>query len=33
MLLPIEEKKLKEEARTSIILMSRKELLKEDKKE
>jgi hypothetical protein len=33
MLLPIEEKKVKEEADTSIILMSRKELLKEVKEE
>jgi hypothetical protein len=31
MLLPIEEKKLKEEASTSILLMSAKELLKEFK--
>jgi hypothetical protein len=33
MLLPIEEKKVKEEANTSILLMSGKELLKEVKKE
>jgi hypothetical protein len=33
MLLPIEEKKLKEESNTSILLMSGKELLKEFKKE
>jgi hypothetical protein len=33
MLLPIEEKKVKEEANTSILLMSRKEFLKEVKKE
>jgi hypothetical protein len=33
MLLPIEEKKVKREANTSILLMSRKELLKEVKKE
>ena len=33
MLLPIEEKRVKEEARTSILLMSGKELLKEVKKE
>jgi hypothetical protein len=33
MLLPIEEKKVKEEAITSILLMSGKELLSEDKKE
>jgi hypothetical protein len=32
MLLPIEEKKVKEEASTSILLMSRKEFLKEAKK-
>jgi hypothetical protein len=32
MLLPIEEKKVKEEASTSILLMSGKELLKEVKK-
>ena len=32
MLLPIEEKKLKEEANTSILLMSGKEFLKEAKK-
>jgi hypothetical protein len=31
MLLPIEEKKVKEEAITSILLMSGKELLKEFK--
>ena len=33
MLLPIEEKKVKEEVSTSILLMSGKELLKEVKKE
>jgi hypothetical protein len=33
MLLPIEEKKVKEEVNTSILLMSGKELLKEVKKE
>ena len=33
MLLPIEEKKVKEEASTSILLMSGKELLSEVKKE
>jgi hypothetical protein len=33
MLLPIEEKKVKEEANTSILLMSGKELLSEVKKE
>ena len=33
MLLPIEEKKVKEEANTSILLMSGKELLSEFKKE
>jgi hypothetical protein len=33
MLLPIEEKKEKEESNTSILLMSGKELLKEVKKE
>jgi hypothetical protein len=33
MLLPIEEKKVKGEASTSILLMSGKELLKEVKKE
>ena len=33
MLLPIEEKKVKEEANTSILLMSGKELLREVKKE
>jgi hypothetical protein len=33
MLLPIEEKKVKEEANTSILLMSGKELLKEVKEE
>jgi hypothetical protein len=33
MFFPIEEKKVKEEASTSILLMSRKELLKEVKKE
>jgi hypothetical protein len=33
MLLPIEEKKVKDEANTSILLMSGKELLKEVKKE
>jgi hypothetical protein len=33
MLLPIEEKKVKEESITSILLMSRKELPKEVKKE
>ena len=33
MLLPIEEKKLKEEASTCILLMSGKELLKEVKEE
>jgi hypothetical protein len=33
MLLPIEEKKVKEEANTSILLMSGKELLREFKKE
>jgi hypothetical protein len=33
MLLPIEEKKVKEESNTSILLMSGKELLKEVKKE
>ena len=33
MLLPIEEKKVKAEANISILLMSRKELLKEVKKE
>jgi hypothetical protein len=33
MLLPIEEKRVKEEANTSILLMSRKELLKEVKEE
>jgi hypothetical protein len=33
MLLPIEENKVKEEAKTSILLMSEKELLKEFKKE
>jgi hypothetical protein len=32
MLLPIEEKKVKEESSTSILLMSGKELLKEAKK-
>ena len=32
-LLPIEEKKVKEEANTSILLMSGKELLKEVKEE
>jgi hypothetical protein len=33
MVLPIEEKKVKEEASTSILLMSGKELLSEVKKE
>ena len=33
MLLPIEEKKVKEEASTSILLMSGKEILSEVKKE
>jgi hypothetical protein len=33
MLLEIEEKKVKDEARTSILLMSGKELLNEVKKE
>jgi hypothetical protein len=33
LLLPIEEKKVKEEANTSILLMSWKELLKEVKEE
>jgi hypothetical protein len=33
MLLPIEDKKVKEEANTSILLMSGKELLSEFKKE
>jgi hypothetical protein len=33
MLFPIEEKKVKEEANTSILVMSGKELLKEVKKE
>jgi hypothetical protein len=33
MVLPIEEKKVKEEANTSILLMSGKELLSEVKKE
>jgi hypothetical protein len=33
MFLPIEEKQVKEETITSILLMSRKELLKEVKKE
>jgi hypothetical protein len=33
MLLPIEEKKVKEEASTSILLMSGKKLLSEVKKE
>jgi hypothetical protein len=33
MLLPIEEKTVKEEANTSILLMSGKELLKEVKEE
>jgi hypothetical protein len=33
MLFPIKEKKVKEEANTSILLMSGKELLKEVKKE
>ena len=33
MLLPIEEKKVKEESNTSILLMSGKELLSEVKKE
>jgi hypothetical protein len=33
MLLPIEEKKAKEEASTNILLMSGKELLKEVKEE
>jgi hypothetical protein len=32
-LLPIEEKRVKEEANTSIILMSRKEILKQVKEE
>ena len=33
MLLPMEEKRAKEETNTSILLMSRKELLKEVKEE
>ena len=33
MLFPIEEKKVKEEANTSILLMSGKDLLKEVKEE